>query len=357
MGTKFKTLLPEENMKIKLFIALAILMMSSTPHAKIAGKNVVLIHGFQPSDLQNNPNVSQQKQIADAYFADYWLSRSEANLYWTSKDRITGGIKDAIRTQFLALESQGTCAQGCVFVTHSTGDLVLRDALTRLGQWGINQNNFKVITVIDIAGAGGGTEIADIASGVAEGSGIINSIQKAAINTFLGFTPTPGSIGVLNDLRPGTARSIATSNSAVPRLRFVGEGTEYLGVTKPFISGSDDSVVPMHSACGARYSTGIDSCSKSVRVNGQLRSSNGPSSLYSNHYPILMGEGTSHSEAISNARSGDYTTVTNNTTKGLTVDFSTTTGKKWWSWWYKVRLVRNGGNKSMSANIYDTLNN
>ncbi|MFT6045341.1 MAG: hypothetical protein ACI9WC_001041 [Arenicella sp.] len=357
MGTKLKTLPPEENMKTKLFIALAILMISATTQAKIAGKNVVLIHGFQASDLQNSPNVAQQKQIADAYFSDYWLSRSEANLYWTSKDRITGGIKDAIRTQFLALESQGTCAQGCVFVTHSTGDLVLRDALTRLGQWGINQSNFKVITVIDLAGAGGGTEIADIASSIAAGSGIINSIQKAAIKAFLGFTPTSGSIGVLNDLRPGTARSIATSNSAVPRLRFVGEGTEFLGITKPFISGSDDSVVPMHSACGARYKASIDSCSKSVRVNGQLRSSNGPSSLYSNHYPILMGEGTAHSEAVNNSRSGEFTTVTNNTTKGLNVDFSTSTGKKWWSWWYKVRLVRNGGSKSMSANIYDTLNN
>jgi hypothetical protein len=70
-----------------------------------------------------------------------------------------------------------------------------------------------------------------------------------------------------------------------------------------------------------------------------------------------MGEGTAHSETINNSRSGDYTTVTNNTTKGLNIDFSTTTGKKWWSLWYNVRLVSNGGSKSMSANIYDTLNN
>jgi len=344
-------------MKIKLAIVLlASLLFSGMASAKLNGKNVVLVHGFQAGDLSSRPNSSQQQINANNYFRDYWLSRAERSLYWPSHERVTGRIKDAMRTQIQSLAANRTCANGCVFVTHSTGDLVLRDALTRLGQWGINRNDFKVTAVLDFAGAGGGTEIADIAVNVANGSGVVNSVQRAAVRTFLGFNPTPATIGVLNDLRPGNARNISRNNNPVPRLRFVGEGTEFLGVTKAFIRGSDDSVVPMHSACGASTNGSFDSCSRSVRVNGQVRSANGPSSLFFNHYAVLMGESTAHSEAISNARSGDFTTVTNNVTRGVRLDFSTTTERKFWSWFYRVRLVRNGSRKSMSANVYDTLN-
>jgi len=338
-------------------VLLASLLFSGAATAKLNGKNVVLVHGFQADDLSSRPGASAQQTNANNYWSAYWGSRSERTLYWPSHERVTGKIKDTIRTQFRSIESARTCANGCVFVTHSTGDLVLRDALTRLGQWGINQNNFKVIAVLDFAGAGGGTEMADVAVNVANGSGVVNSVQRAAVRTFLGFNPTPSTIGVLNDLRPGNARQIARSNNAFPRLRFVGEGTEFLGVTKGFIKGGDDSVVPLHSACAASNNGAYDSCSRSVRVNGQVRSSNGPSSLFFNHYAVLMGESTAHSEAISTARSGDFTTVTNNTTKGVRLDFSTTTERKWWSWFYRVRLVRNGSSKSMSANVYDTLNN
>lgn len=339
-----------------IMVMLSALLFSGNVIAKLNGKNVVLVHGFQPTDLRDRPDASAQQVNANAYWSAYWGSRAERTLYWPSYERVTGKIKDTIKTQFKSLEADRTCANGCVFVTHSTGDLVLRDALTRLGQWGINSNDFKVIAVLDFAGAGGGTELADIAVNVANGSGVINAIQKAAVRTFLGFDPTPTTVGVLNDLRPGNARNISRNNNPVPRLRFVGEGTEFLGATKVFIKGGDDSVVPMHSACGASSNSSYDSCSRSVRVNGQLRSSNGPSSLFFNHYAVLMGESTAHSEAISNARSGDFTTVTNNTTKGVTLDFRTKTERKWWSWFYKVRLVRNGSSKSMSANVYDTLN-
>lgn len=344
-------------MKTRVLILLSALCFSVGAQAKLNGKNVVLVHGFQPSDLANRPDANQQKINGSNYWQEYWRSRAEETIYWPSTERISGQIKDTVRTQIKDLEANRTCAAGCVFVTHSTGDLVLRDALTRLGQWGVNSANFKVIAVLDFAGAGGGTELADVAVNVANGSGIINSVQKAAVDLFMGFTPTPSTIGVLHDLRPAAARNIARSNNAVPRLRFVGEGTEYLGATKAFIKGSDDSVVPMHSACGASSNSAYDSCSRSVRVNGQVRSANGPSSLFYNHYAVLMGESTAHSEAISNDRSGDFTTVTNNTTKGVNIDFSTQTGYTWWSWWYKVRVVRNGSNKSMSANVYDTLNN
>jgi hypothetical protein len=345
-------------MKNTFFIGL-LLLCTSTANAKLAGKNVVLVHGFQPGQLQTRPNESGQQADAIAYWSDYWGSRAEANIYWSSTERVGGGIKDSLKRQIQNLESQGTCSNGCVFVTHSTGDLVVRDALTRLNQWGINPNRFRVLAVLDFAGAGGGTELADIAVSIAQGSGIINSIQKSAISLFLGFSPTPDRIGVLYDLRPGTARQIATQNNVYPRLRFVGTGSEYLSATKPFIAGSDDSVVPLHSSCGAPYKSSYDSCSRSVQVNGVLTSvSAAPSSLRYNHFAVLMGEGTNHSEAINNSRSGNFTTVTNNQSfGGVVVDFATQTSRKWWAFWRKVRTVRDGDRKSMSANVYDTLNN
>ena len=345
-------------MKLRLLVILAVSLFSLGAQAKLAGKNVVLVHGFQPGDLLNPPaSTSDEITNANNYWSAYWGSRAEATLYWNSNERITGGIKDSIKSQLQTLASQGTCSNGCVFVTHSTGDLVLRYALTKLGQWGISTNQLKVLTVLDFAGAGGGTEIADIAVSISQGSGIINSAQKAAIDLFLGFSfDADDGVGVLNDLRPSTARATAISNNNYPRLRFVGAGWEYLGATKPFISGSDDSVVPLHSACGAASKSSYDSCSQSVTTEGVIKNvSAAPSSLWFNHYPILMGDETNHSEAISNSTSGDFTTVVNNVNLGLTVDFATTTSTRWWSWWNEVRTVNNGSSYSMSANVYNTL--
>jgi hypothetical protein len=122
--------------------------------------------------------------------------------------------------------------------------------------------------------------------------------------------------------------------------------------------GSDDAVVPMHSACGATSKSAYDSCSRSIKNNGVISYvSKAPSSLMYNHYAVLMGEKTNHSEAINNSRSGNFTTVSNNTTKGVNIDFATKTSRKWWSWGKKVRWVTKGDRKSMSANVFDTLNN
>ena len=345
-------------MKLRITILLTTLLLSMGAEAKLAGKKVVLVHGFQPAQLLNIPTVNQQISDANSYWSQYWGSRAEAKIYWSSAERVTGGIKDSVKSQLQSLAAQGTCANGCVFVTHSTGDLVLRYALSKLGQWGISSSQFKVLAVLDFAGAGGGTELADIAVSISQGSGIINSVQKAAIDLFLGFDfDADDGVGVLNDLRPGTARATAVNNNSMPRLRFVGAGWQYAGATKPFISGSDDSVVPLHSACGASYNGSYDSCSSSVTTEGVLKSvSAAPSSLWFNHYPVLMGDDTDHSQAISNSTSGDFTTVVNNTTLGVNLDFQTTTSRKWWAFWKKVRTVKNGSYYSMSANVFNTLN-
>lgn len=344
-------------MKTKVLIVLSALLFSMGAEAKLAGKNVVLVHGLKPSDLADRPSDSQLPGLADQYWEEYWGSRAEAKLYWPSTERVTGRVKDLIKAQIKTLEANETCKNYCIFVTHSAGDLVTRDALSRLGQWGVDPSKFKVMVVLDFAGAGGGSELADIAVNIAQGNGVINAIQKAAIKAVFKVDPTPQNIGVVTDLRPANARAIARGNSPIPRLRFVGSGSQYLSATKPFIKGTDDSVVGMHSTCGATRNNSYDSCSRSVTDKGVLKSVNGPSSLLFNHYPVLMGNGANHSEVIGNKRTGNYTTVTNNATLGgLRLDFSTQTKRKWWALWRKVRQIRNGDRKSMSANVYDTLN-
>jgi len=346
-------------MKTKLFLILAALLLSTQAEAKLAGKNVILVHGFQSGDLSAQPNASQSQANSVQYWRDFWNARAEGHLAWSSAQRVAGGIKDSIRSQIQAFDQSGLCAQGCVFVTHSTGDLVLRDALRRLGQWGINSNRFRVLAVLDLAGAGGGTGLADFAVNTANSNAPLSGLTRRIGSLALGIDFTESNLGVLNDLRVSAARNIATQNNVYPRLRFVGGGTQFAGITKGFLQGADDSVVALHSSCGARFADDDDSCSNSIRINGQIRSADGPSSLYFNHFPIIMGERVDHEEARNNSRpGGQLTTVVNNRSfGGINVDFSTTTGRKWWSWFRDVREVRNGTRQSFSATIFNTLNN
>lgn len=81
-----------------------------------------------------------------------------------------------------------------------------------------------------------------------------------------------------------------------------------------------------------------------------------PTGLRYNNFPVLMGDSTDHFEVIGSATSGDYAPVINNfTVGGLGVDFAI---DQYWSWWHwdTLRLVRNGSDKSLSANVFDTLN-
>lgn len=346
----------------QLAVGLGLCLGLGSANAQLAGKNVILVHGFQSYQLEERPGDAALQTNANNYWSAYWGQRAERAFYWSSADRISGGIKDKIRAQVLDAARTNLCVDGCVIVTHSTGDLVTRYMLRNLNNWlssaGYSSDRFKVLTVLDFAGAGGGTEIADIAVAISEGSGVINSAQRWAIELAMGFRPEQGEVGVLYDLQPNTARNTAIFNGPVPRLRFAGTGSSFGGVTKPFISGADDSTVPLHSACGAASKGAYDSCSRNVRPNGKIETvSKAPSSLWYNHYVVLMGEKSNHGQVINNERSGNFTTVTNNRTfGGVDVDFSTRTERKWWSWGKQVRWVRDGDRYSMSDNVFRTLN-
>ncbi|MFD2166236.1 hypothetical protein ACFSJY_08130 [Thalassotalea euphylliae] len=349
--------------KLLQHIAVILLgLISMNASAKLAGKNVILVHGFISTDINQNRSDSQLLNGAKSYWQDYWRGKvSNVNkhiLYWPSAERVEGKIKDKIRSQLIALGND--CINGCIFVTHSTGDLVTRYMLKNLGAWGLS-NKVKVDAVIDFAGAGGGTKLAEIAVAISEGSGAVNSAQRWAVQQALQFTPQKGKMGVMYDLVPSKSRSIATGYVGVPRLRYVGTGTEFAGATKPFLTGKSDSVVAMHSACGAANFGDYQSCVGNVANNGELKSVRGAGSLWANHYPILMGEKTTHGGTINNNKGSEFTTVNNNKNYGgLNVSFATKTERKWWSGGRNVRWVRYnnqwGSNYSMSNLVYNELN-
>ena len=325
--------------KTALAVAIAGGLFAGTAHAQLAGHNVILVHGFQQEDLANPPaNLNEVKSAGEDYWRTFWLSRSDARVDWGSDGRVEGNIAQQAYQQMREISQQGLCSDYCIIVSHSTGDLVTRYLLENQARWlqSDGLQPLKILAAIDYSGAGGGTELADLALNVAYNDSWYNWPLKQAVRAFTGITPEPGKLGVVNDLQTNTARNLAVSPNNVPRLRFVAGGSSYGGITKPFIAGTDDGVVPTHSACGATTSNGIDSCSSSLSLAGKVSNQDGPSDLYYNHFPILMNEGVSHSGVLGSETGNISVPVVNDTTlNGLRVDFASRTYNKrsWWQWW------------------------
>ena len=109
----------------------------------------------------------------------------------------------------------------------------------------------NIVAVLDFAGAGGGTNVADLAVGIAGNSYIPGFIKSAIGGLFgldIGKIPV-NEMGAVLDLQVSAARNLATAPSDIPRLRFTGAGGNAL--IKPIITGEDDGLVPAHSSCGA----------------------------------------------------------------------------------------------------------
>jgi len=260
------------------------------------------------------------------------------------------------------MSRQGTCANGCIFVSHSTGDLVTRYIIDNQALWLQNAGlqPLNIVATFDFAGAGGGVELADLAVNVAGGSGLIDGALRLALSLWLGQMPSPSNIGVLNDLRVNTARQLAAfPDSRVPRLRFVGAGSDFLGATGAFLPGEDDGVVASHSSCGSASVGSFNSCSRSVAFDGKLTSVSGPTRFMPYHYPMLMSEGYSHSDVIANSATDEVTAASNsvNYLNGERLQFNTyDENRGWWVFSSRYRIVRNSGNTSMSALVYQAAN-
>src|SRR5690606_19786392 len=162
-------------------------------------------------------------------------------------------------------------------------------------------------------GAGGGTELADLAVSVAYNDSWYNWPVKAAVKAFTGIDPQPGKLGVVNDLQTNVARNLAVSPNAIPRLRFVGGGSFYGGITKPLAEGNAHGAMPTHAAWCASSAQGSDSCSNRMSMAAKLTGQSGPSRLYYNHYPSLMSEGANHGDVSTNQPGNTAVPVANNT--------------------------------------------
>ncbi len=359
--------------KLKLILAAMLMLVATGSYAQLAGKNVILIQGFLPWHIPLPPSDDGQ---ADGIA--YWNSFDPALkdpattkiLYWPSSKRLpgAGGIAELIASQLQPILSSGHCDNDCIIITHSTGDLVMRyviaNKLSLLGS--TLANRFKVAAVIDMAGAGGGTELAnygvDIVNGINHGTDILEALLE-----FLGYELELGmNPGVAIDLQPTVARGTAVNDiPSIPRLRIAGSGDELYGfATHPLIKGTDDSVVPLHSACGAASASAYDSCVQDLRMDGRVTSvSNAPSlnQLYNFHFPIIMSEKMAHNEMQANKDGRDMTFAlsganlyNSSSAKTIDVDVEYHTVYAWWDWFREYRFITDADNKTMGRVILDS---
>ena len=344
---------------VAAILGFCLTLCSTNAHSK--EYKIVLIHGFQPQQLISNGDVTASGQN---YWQGYWNNLSDARIDWPSYERIEGKIaSDYVWPKLKSFSESNFCDPGCIFVTHSTGDLVARYIIDNQETWLENAglSPLNIVATFDIAVAGGGSELADLAVSVAQGTESWTFIIEAALEAWLGGDLSD-EMGVLHDLKVNNARQLAPLPDArIPRLRFVGDASEYLGVTSPFIQGHDDGVVGSHSACGGNRQGHYGSCSAQVAFNGKLSNqSNAVSGFMPYHYPMLMGEDYSHGSLLEPEQEGKVTAASNQQEllSGESIQFDTYTKTSgWWLWKSNYLYVQNSDNDSMSALIYDAIPN
>jgi hypothetical protein len=343
----------------KAFMLLCLITLSNSVYSK--EYKIVLIHGFQPQQLINDGDIEQSGQ---QYWQGYWDSLSDARIDWPSYERIEGKIAtDYLWPKLKEFSQSNFCSPGCIFVTHSTGDLVARYIIDNQETWLENAglSPLNIVATFDIAGAGGGSELADLAVSVAQGTENWTFIIEAALEAWLGGDLTD-QLGVLHDLKVNNARQLSPLPDArIPRLRFVGDASEYFGITSPFIKGHDDGVVGSHSACGGNRQASFGSCSAQVDFNGKIENqSNAVSGFMPYHYPMLMGKDYSHGSLLETRQAGKVTAASSNENllSGESIQFDTYTQTSgWWLWRSNYLYVENSDNDSMSTLIYDAIPN
>ena len=324
---------------------------------------IVLVHGFQPAQLASRPNQTAVEQDGANYWQEFWLPKASARIDWPSHERITGRIiSDYAWPVLRQLSQQGTCQSGCIFVTHSTGDLVTRYILDNQALWLQNAGlqPLNIVATLDFAGAGGGSELADLAINVANGGSWIDATLRYAISLWLGDIPSPGNLGVLNDLRVNTARQLAAFPDArIPRIRMVAASNDYFGTTGLFLPGTDDGVVASHSSCGAANVAAFTSCASQLGFDGKLATQSQPvTSFMPYHYPMLMSNNYSHNGILTDRQRGQVTLA------NTSVNFTDQTGygfdsddisSGWWIFRSTYRVVRGSDQFSLSELVYQEL--
>ncbi|ESP91171.1 MULTISPECIES: hypothetical protein [Pseudoalteromonas] len=339
-----------------LLSSFVLTLVGTSVGANAKAYKTVLVHGFQSQQL----TAMDPRKIdsdGEAYWAEYWGGLADERIDWPSYERVEGKIaSDYLWPKLRTMSEQGVCQPGCIFLTHSTGDLITRYIIDNQANWLENAGlePLNIVATFDVAGAGGGSELADLAVNVA--NGLANPVVEAAVRAWLGRS-VGQTLGVLNDLKVNNARQIASfPGDRTPRLRFVADGDLYFNATKLFLPGIDDSVVAAHSACGANQVAAFDSCSVHVGMDGKLTSQDdGVRHFLPYHYPMLMSDNYDHYSVILNQAKGKVTTANTsiNVAPNKSVAFSTYEEEKgFWLWKKKYRYVRQSDNTSMSALLF-----
>jgi len=347
----------------KMIPSLAAIAASSlliSPLAQASQYKIVLIHGFQAEHLSGSQSEAELIANGADYWSSYWNDVADDRIDWSSADRIEGKIaSDYVWPKLKQYAETGFCNQGCIFVTHSTGDIIARHIIENQETWLENAGltPLNIVATFDLAGAGGGTELADLASNLVEGIDKVSLLGEAALEAWLG-DGLDDELGVVEDLKVNVARNIAPNpDSSVPRIRFVADASDFLGATSPFMPGNDDGVVPSHSACGSSSAGAYGSCNKYVAFDGKLdKQDNAVRSFMSYHYPMLMSDAYSHGTITERGHEGKVTTVYDSVafTDGAPIAFDTKTETSGsWFWKSTYLYVKQSGSLSMSELIYN----
>lgn len=305
-----------------LLLATLLLLIVPFTQAELKGKPVIFVHGLQFAALDPTISDAAIRQGAIEQSGSVLINIIDEFLFYDSAKRLTANSAQ-LAEQIKDFEQREICSEGCYFITGSTGDLVARYVISRLGQWGIDEQKFNILLSFDIVGAGGGTEVADTVIGLVNGNGLSGTIVKALTSALFGRSVDPALVlGIVNDLRPSIARAHADGQYDVPRLR-IAAGKKVFIVSKYFITGSDDGLVPLHSACGSARQEAIDSCSRSITLGGKVVNAKGPQELKYNNFPISMAPDMGHTDID---YQGKLVAVNNNTTfidgKGGSIEYS-----------------------------------
>ena len=354
--------------RIVSLLGLLLALLTSQLNARtLDDVDVILIRGYTPNVLFDNT----MPKYGDATFNSVWGALDDSywnyhkktllagskgrvvSIPWSSKDRLTSGVVKSVAERIKAEMAKGLCANKCVMITHSTGGLVadylLSSALDSKGsKYDYSDIANKVVVVIDLASAAGGSEVGALARDVAYGVGCSNIItQKIMGLIFKGVNCGAGedSIGVTNDLVPTRARQVNGSQfTYTPTLMVAGEGTAaWFGpITHMILPGNDDSVVAMHSTCGANSAAAVDSCSATIKANGELGKVSAPKGLYAAHYPWIMTQ-EEHNDMVKANPLPRETLVTR--TYGNFAEVNSSTG----SWIFKTNYRRIAGDEGKTS--------
>ena len=309
------------------------------------GKRVVLVHGFQFSDLSNPPS---RERYLDRCPINYEIRRMASYCVgWPSHLTFTE-LKPILAEHVTNIKKQFG-DQNIVFVTHSSGDLIKEYILKHQKAWLAYEGKspLKIEMSIDFAGASGGTELANYA--------VYFNYQWL---TRLIFGRSSNGLGFLSELTTNRARALTTSSSrysSIPRLRVVSTGKEnsYTNILIRFglLSNNADDLVPLHSQCGSKSSKQTTSCSQAIAMTGEIGYQHNGMSVSdrrNNFYPWLGSRIATHNGILSDRKltSDELVKFSAIPTNDGLFESRKTTG--YWFWRKEYRYVSNTANTSIS---------